>query len=184
MKKAIKATAIIAALSLILSAFAACSTKQDDTETTTTTESTSQSTTEETTEESTAESTTEETTTEAPETMESVLDLIKKFPVGTAGSSSKCVYIALKLINFTESAEITDETETDIERFSGRLSDREKAMFREGFTEIDYVARKLIEGKSDKYETFLAEAQSAEKYNKGNYSLEKYEAVFEMISKI
>ena len=184
MKKAIKVTAILAALSLVFSAFTACSigTPVDTTTTTVPTE-TSQTTTEPSTEEFTTESTTEETSTEAETcSIEEILKMIKTFPVGTAGSSAKCFDIALKLINFTESCDDTSALEAEIDKFSDTLSDRQKAMFEESFAEIDYVARKLIAGESDNYKGYIE--SSSEKYDKGNYSLEKYEAVFKMLSDI
>jgi len=183
MKKAIKTLAVISALSLVFSAFTACSITGDEnpTETTVTTASTTEATTEQTTEEETTTEATETTTEAEVDTIETLLDLIKTFPVGTAGSSSKSVDIALRLINFAESCENTAEVETAVEKLEDTLSDREEAMFEEGFAEIDYVARKLIEG-TDTYNGYLENTTA--KYNKGNYSLEKYEAIFELISEI
>ena len=181
MKKAIKTTAIIAALSLVFSAFAACSKGTEETETTTTAPETTSQTTAEPTSEDTTASTTESTTEAEPDSIETVLNLIKSFPVGTAGSSAKSVDIALRLINFTESCEDTAALEAEIDKFEDTLNDRQEAMFEESFAEIDYVARKLINGTSDNYKNYL-ESSSA-KYEKGNYSLEKYEAIFELISK-
>lgn len=184
MKKAIKITAILAALALAFSMFTACSKGSPD-ETTTTTVPTeaSQTTSETSTEESTTESTTEETLTEAETcSIEEILNMIKTFPVGTAGSSAKCFDIALKLINFTENCNDTAALKGEIDKFEETLSDRQKAMFEESFAEVDYVSRKLIAGESDNYKGYIE--SSSEKYDKGNYSLEKYEAVFKIISNI
>lgn len=181
MKKAIKTTAIIAALSLVFSAFAACSKGTEETETTATVATTSRIVTEPTSEETTA-STTESTTEVEQDSIETVLNLIKSFPVGTAGSSAKSVDIALRLINFTENCEDTAALEAEIDKFENTLDDRKEAMFEESFAEIDYVARKLINGTADNYKNYL-EASSA-KYDKGNYSLDKYEAVFKLIADI
>lgn len=184
MKKAIKTTAVIAALSLVFSAFAACSkgTKEKETTTTTAPETTSQTTAEPTSEEENTASATESTTEAEPDSIETVLNLIKSFPVGTAGSSAKSVDVALRLINFTESCEDTAALEAEIDKFENTLDDRQEAMFEESFAEIDYVARKLINGTADNYKNYL-EASSA-KYEKGNYSLDKYEAVFKLIADI
>ena len=188
MKKAIKATAILAALSLVFSAFTACSngTKEKETTTTTTTapETTSQTVAEQTSEAETTTTTsaTESTTETQSDSIETLLNLIKSFPIGTAGSSAKSVDIALRLINFTENCENAAALEAEIDKFEDTLNDSQEAMFEECFAEIDYVARKLIAGDTNSYNAYIG--NSSVKYDKGNYSLEKYEAVFKLIADI
>lgn len=187
MKSSVKITATVLSLLLAVISLSACSLKNDNGDNTTTTASD----TTEVPSEITSESTTEATeTTEAPtttqtkvekESIDTVLSLIRNFPVGTAGSTVKCVDIALRLMNFAQSCDDTDSVKTDCKHYFSELSSREKMMFEDNLLEIDAAARKLIEGGSslDRY----AE-ESDEKFDKGNYSLDKYETIYNIIKNV
>ena len=152
----------------------------NDKTTTTTTEASTESTTEKS-ETTATQSTTQPTSKNETISTETVLKLIKNFPIGTAGSTAKCVDIALNLLNFSQQDVKAEELQEECHSFYGELSTREKMMFEENLGEIDAAARGLIDGKSslEKY----AE-DSGVKYDKGNYNLEKYEAVYNVISNI
>lgn len=188
MKTALKLAATVAALTIVISSFSACSFpdfgKEQPTTTTTSyngydDESTTKK--DKTTETTTEEATTEETTVKKieVESTETILNLIKDYPIGTAGSTGKSVEIALRLINFTENCN-ADEVKPDIVKFKNNLSDMDKEMFAQCLDEIDYMAHKLLNGSTDTIKQYIEEIN--EKYDKGNYSTEKYEKIFDMIS--
>lgn len=187
MKSALKLAATITALTVAISSFSACSIFDGGNEpssmTTPVTSYTGDSTEkEEKTEASTQEEpSTEESTAEKieVESTETILSLIKDYPIGTAGSTGKSVEIAIRLINFTENCD-TDAVKSEIEKYKDDLSDEEKEMFAQCFDEIDYMARKLLKGSTDTIKQYISETK--EKYDKGNYSTEKYENIFKMLS--
>lgn len=184
MKSSVKITAVILSLTLAVLSFSACSLKKNDNNKTTTTTTATKTTAESTTEESettTTQSTTQPTSKDETISTETVLNLIKKFPLGTAGSTAKCVDVALNLLNFSQQEVKAEELQEECQSFYGKLSAREKMMFEENLGEIDAAARRLIDGKSslEKYTE-----DSGVKYDKGNYNLEKYEAVYNIISNI
>lgn len=187
MKSSVKIIATVLSLLLAVMSLSACSLKKDNGDNTTTTASD----TTEAPSEFTSEITTEATeTTEAPttahtkietESIETVLNLISDFPAGTAGSTVKCVDIALRLMNFAQSCEDTDSVKSDCRHYYSELSNREKMMFEDNLLEIDAAARKLIKGGSRLDN--LAE-ESDEKFDKGNYSLDKYEKIYNIIKNV
>lgn len=185
MKSSIKITAVILSLTLAILSFSACSLKKNDDNKTTTTTTATETTAESITKESET-TTTQSTTTQLAIkdeiiSTENVLKLIKNFPLGTAGSTAKCIDIALNLLNFSQQDIKAEELQEECQSFYGKLSAREKMMFEENLGEIDAAARGLIDEKSslEKY----AE-DSGVKYDKGNYNLKKYEAVYNIISNI
>lgn len=181
---------IVSALSvfLFITAFAACGKTIEKTEIVddssmtnsqteaSNTEASSQSLTSETSKTSAQTSTTKVET----DSIETILNKIKDYPIGTAGSSYKCVDLALRLINYTEN---TTDSQGDIEKaardFFADLSGAEKESFKENLDEIDYMAKLLIKRETsslgDKIDA------SKEKYAE-SYSLDKYENIFEIIS--
>lgn len=188
MKKALKLAALTAALALVLSSFSACDIfdKKPDTSTTapvSTTEENGETlkTDDIEKEETTEEEITEEKTTEKVEvdSVDTVLNLIKDYPIGTAGSTAKSVDIAIRLINFTENNDDKDSAEADIKAFLSGLSDVEKEIFAQCLDEIDYMARKLLSGSTSSIKQYIEE--SSEKFDDGNYSTEKYEEIFDII---
>lgn len=189
MKSALKLAAAVAALTVVISSFSACNLFDSGKEQPSTTEAPftgyyeERTTKKEKTEEpSTEEPATEEATTEKKvevESIETILNNIKDYPIGTAGSTGKSVELAIRLINYTENCD-ADEAKSDIEKFKSNLSDMDKEIFAQCLDEIDYMARKLLSGSTDTIKQYIKE--TSEKYDKGNYSTEKYEKIFGMIS--
>ena len=174
-----KIIAVLAALSLVVTAFAACGNEpapEEETTTTTTTTAT-EAPTEEPTE--TTTTTTTEITKFEVDSVETVLTHIKNFRPGTAGSSIKVVSAAMDLINLTESLDETKDALKDAEYFLEALSSEELENFKESLGEVDCIAREIIsepEKMKDKIE------ESGGRYNENGYSLEKYEAIYNFIA--
>ena len=184
--KSAKITAIILSLLLAVLSFSACGSKDDTGDTTTSAEATSASSaaeipTEPSTEEPGSEATSEVTKVET-ESIDTVLSLIKSFPMGTAGSSKKSVDIALHLMNFAEACQDTDEVKEACKSFYSKLTYEEKMMFEENLVEINVVARRLLAGANGSLEEQAN--NSSEKYDKGNYSTEKYNEIFDIIKNV
>ncbi|MCQ2485577.1 MAG: hypothetical protein MJ168_09620 [Clostridia bacterium] len=189
MKSALKLAAAVAALTVVISSFSACNLFDSDKEQPSTTEAPFTGYYEESTtrkenaeEPSTEEPATEEATSEKKvevESIETILNNIKDYPIGTAGSTGKSVELAIRLINYTENCD-ADEAKSDIKKFKNNLSDMDKEIFAQCFDEIDYMARKLLSGSTDTIRQYIDE--TSEKYDKGNYSTEKYEKIFDIIS--
>ncbi len=184
MKHAIKLAATLTALTLMISSFSACSLfdKEDPSLATASVYTTQEK--DEPTEAEIAETPTE-APTEAPtsekietESTETILNLIKKYPIGTAGSTAKSVEIAIRLINFTQSCN-ADDVKSDAEKFKGSLSDIDAEMFTQCLDEIDYMAQKLLSGKTDSIKQYIEE--SGEKYDRDNYNAEKYAEILDII---
>lgn len=187
MKKAIRLTATLAVLSLAISVFSACNSplsndattdsNPDQTIVTTNTDNTST----EITDESKPTSTTTTTNKVETDSIETILNLIVNYPMGTAGSAQKCVDISIKLINFTENNTAdSKKLNKEIESFRSSLDDKHKALFEQNLYEIDYTARKLIKGETSSYQSNIDE--SKEKFSKGKYTLTKYEDVYKLIA--
>lgn len=174
-----KTIAVLAALSLVATAFAACGKEPAPEEkTTTTTTATTEAPTEESTE--TTTTTTTEITKIEVDSVETVLTHVKNFRPGTAGSSIKIVSTAMDLINLTESLDETKGALKDAEYFLDALSSEELENFKESLSEVDYIAREIINGPTDKMKDRIEE--SGGKYNENGYSLEKYEAIYNFIA--
>lgn len=187
MKHSVKITAITLSILVALGSLTACSLIKDNGDTTTTTEATEETSElnlEGTIVKTTAKETTTTTTTETKvekESIDTILNLIQNFPVGTAGSTAKSVDIALRLINFAEACDDTASVESDSEKYFETLTADKKMIFEENLFEIDAIARKLIDGNSS-FESYIE--QSSEDYDKGNYDLEKYEEIYEILKNI
>lgn len=180
MKHAIKLAAILAALTLTVSSFSACSPsgKEDPTSATASASEISET---ETAADITEADITEEAATAAKieiDSAETILNLIKKYPIGTAGSTAKSVDIAIRLVNFTENSD-ADDVKTDIEKFMENLSEEDAEMFAQCLDEIDYMAQKLLSGDTDSIKQYIEE--SKDEYDEGNYSTEKYEEILDII---
>lgn len=113
------------------------------------------------------------------DSMETLLNKIKDYPIGTAGSSYKCVDIAIRLINYTE---YTDEKPPEmiatVKNFFSEMTNADKEQFEENFEEIDYTARLLISRDTDAVKDKIE--ASSEQYA-DHYSLTKYNAVYAII---
>lgn len=178
MKHAIKLAAILAALTLTVSSFSACSSSGKDDPTSATASASEIS---ETAADITEADITEEAATAAKieiDSAETILNLIKKYPIGTAGSTAKSVDIAIRLVNFTENSD-ADDVKTDIEKFMENLSEEDAEMFAQCLDEIDYMAQKLLSGDTDSIKQYIEE--SKDEYDEGNYSTEKYEEILDII---
>ncbi len=177
-----KYTKIIAAISvfiLIVSAFCACEITFGEEPTTTTT-----TTTESTTESTEADTTTTTTTTVTKvetDSLDTLLNLIKDYPIGTAGSTAKAVDIANRLLNFTENSNFEiDEVKNDYNNFLSNLSHSQKLIYEENLVEIDYMARKII-GDISFPEKYISDyVPFAED---GKIELSNYESLYDVISK-
>ena len=179
MKKTLKITAVAVVLTLIVSVFCACEIEFNNEESTTvpttdsvdiTTPSTSAGTTE-------PESTEDKVETDS---LETILNLIKDYPIGTAGSTMKAYEIAYRLLVFTQNSNYRiDDVTTDYNNFVATLSDTQKLIYMDNLAEIDAVSRNIINNPAlldnylDSYEPIAAE---------GNISLQKYEALYAIIS--
>lgn len=175
MKKTAKVISIISIFVIIISTLCACQISFGNDQTTTTAPSTS-----------TENTTTTSTTTSAIEnkvetdSLDTILNLIKDCPIGTAGSTTKAVQIAVRLLNFTENSNYDlVEVKNDFKNFMNTLSDSQKVTYVENFIEIDYIARKIIEDPTfpekylNDYEDFSED---------GKISLDNYETLYEVIS--
>lgn len=176
MKKT-KVIAMLCVIILITSALCACEITFGEEPTTTTT-----ATTTTTTEAPTVPSTT--TTTEnkvETDSLDTILNLIKDFPLGTAGSTVKAVQIANRVLNFTEHSNFEiNEAKNDYDNFLATISDTQKMTYEENLAEIDYIVRKIIAGEEFK-ELELSSYQAIPKRD-GKFSLSNYEALYEIIS--
>ncbi len=176
--KHIKIIAIISAFVLIIATFCACEITFGEEETTTSTTTTT--TTTSTTEESTTTTTTTVTKIET-DSLDTLLNLIKDYPIGTAGSTTKAVNIANRLLNFTENSNFEiDEVKKDYENFLSTLSDTQKLIYEQNLEEIDYTARKIIDDISFP-EKYLSSYTPVAK--DGKIELSNYEVLFDVISK-
>lgn len=169
--------ALVCVIILIISTFCACEITfgEEPTATTTTTTTT-------TTEAPTAPTTT--TTTEKKietDSLDTILNLIKDYPIGTAGSTVKAVQIANRVLNYTEHSNFEiPEVKNDYQNFLSTLSDTQKLTYEENLTEIDYIARKIID--DEKFpEKYISDYQAIA--TDGELSLSNYEVLYEVISK-
>ncbi len=174
-----KKTRIIAFISvfiLIISTLCACEITFGEEPTTTTTTTTT------TTAEAPTEASTTTTTEKKIETdsLDTLLNLIKDYPLGTAGSAVKADTIAYRILNFTEHSnyDISD-VKNDYDNFLSDLSDTQKLVYEENFAEIDYVVRKIIK---DKDYVSLSSYVAIPK-DGGEFSLLNYETLYDVISK-
>lgn len=165
MKKSTKIIAVISALIILFSTLCACQITFGDEQTTTTT-------TTSTTEEASA-STTSTTTTEKKietDSLDTILNLIKDYPIATAGSTTKAVQIALSLLNFSEHSKFDiNDVKRDYKNFTDGLSDSQKLTYEENFVEIDYMARKIISDPTFPSKYIADYTPSTEKYTMDNY---------------
>ena len=174
-----KGTRIIVFISvfiLMLSTLCACEITFGEEPTTTTTTTTTSSTTEEPTQPSTTTTTEKKIETDSLDTL---LNLIKDYPLGTAGSAVKADNIAYRILNFTEHSnfEIND-VKADYENFVDGLSDTQKLVYGENFAEIDYVVRKIIKEKDYvSYSSYVAIPKDGD-----SFSLLNYETLCDVIS--
>ena len=192
MKKAIRLTAYAVILSLAISMLSACTlgTKNTDTSTTSASVTDASGASTSVSEESSineASAKEDKTTTASAVTkaetdsIDTILTLISDYPQGTAGSTLKCVEIAIRLINFSRDNGVSsDKIKKDIDSYFSKLSADEKTQFESNLYEIDYTARKLIKGDVSSLQNYID--QSSEKYDKGKYSLDKYEEIYKLMA--
>ncbi|MBR3835812.1 MAG: hypothetical protein IKJ69_03380 [Clostridia bacterium] len=167
---------------LIISTLCACEITFGGESTTTTTTTTATTTTTQAPGETTSTTTTTTEKKVETDSLDTILNLIKDFPMGTAGSSVKAANIANRLVNFTEHSGFDiNEVKHDYENFLNTLSDTQKLIYEENLAEIDYIARKIIKGE-DSHELSLSDYQATPKKD-GKFSLISYETLYEVISK-
>ncbi len=186
MKKAFKLIAAVSAFAAIISTFCACDMLSGEEEATAAPIVVSG--------ENTTQTTAKPDLTRPPETetasttekieidsLDTILNNIKDYPIGTAGSTTKAYQIAYKLLNFTENSNFTaNEAQQDYKVFIDSLSETEKTVYIENLAEIDYYARKIIADPStlDQYlENYIPLTED------GTLTLANYEALFVIISK-
>ena len=189
MRKAIRLIASLAVLSLAISMFSACNSPLSSNSPTTDgyTDTSSVTTTAdnatlitEITDESKPTGTTTVTKVET-DSVETILNLIANYPMGTAGSAQKCIDISIRLINFTENNETkADKLSREISSYLTSLDSKHATLFEQNLYEIDYTARKLIKGETSSYQANID--QSSEKFSKGKYTLSKYEEIYKLIA--
>ena len=171
--------AFVCVIILIVSTLCACEITFGEEPTTTTTTTTAATTTEAPTVPTTT------TTTELKvetDSLDTLLNLIKDYPIGTAGSTLKAVQIANRVLNFTEHSNFElSEVKKDYDNFLATLSDTQKLVYEENLSEIDYVVRKIINGET-LGEMSLSSYQAVPKHD-GKFSLSNYNAFYEVISK-
>ena len=173
MNKSVKIIAVISAFILIISTLCACEISFGEEPTTTTTTTT-------TTEEATTSATSTTTTEKKIEvdSLDTILNLIKDYPIATAGSTTKAVQIALSLLNYSEHSKFDiNDVKRDYQNFTDSLSDSQKLTYDENFIEIDYMARKIIEDPTFPSKYLADYTQSTEKY-----TLINYETLIEVIA--
>ena len=172
-----KIITFIGVLVLIVSVLCACEITFGEEPTTTTTTSTTTTTTEAETEPSTTTTTEKKIETDSLDTL---LNLIKDFPLGTAGSSVKADNIAYRILNYTEYSNFDiNDVKNDYNNFLSTLSDTQKLIYEENFAEIDYVVRKII---NDKDYASLSGYTAAPKDGE-RFSLLNYETLYDVIAK-
>jgi hypothetical protein len=180
MKKTIKITALAVLITLIISVCCACEIEFNNGENTTvpTTDSADSTTL------STSAGTTEtEPTVDKVETdsLETILNLIKDYPIGTAGSTMKAYEIAYRLLNFTQNSNYRiDDVTTDYNNFLSTLSDTQKLIYMDNLAEIDAVARNIINNPAS-LDNYLDSYEPISE--NGSISLSNYEALYTIISK-
>lgn len=195
MKTMSKVTAFILSLAISVVAFTACNTSygnDPDPNTTTAAEAdvttasnkwndgTSRSNDETTV---TAESTTEATKAKKSADIADIADKILNFPQATAGSTLKSVEIAAELINFSrDNKQPITVLETVTGRFLDNLTDAEKEQFTSNLYEIDYVARALIKGDTESFKSYIDDVSVD--YEKGSYSMAKYEEIYKVLADV
>ena len=167
MKKSTKIIAVISAFIILISTLCACQITFGDEPTTTTTTTTAPTTEDITT------LPTVTTTTEAKietDSLDTILNLIKDYPIGTAGSTTKAVQIALSLLNFSEYSKFDiNDVKRDYKNFTDGLSDMQKLTYEENFIEIDYVAKKIMADPTFPSKYIPDYTPTTEKYTTDNY---------------
>lgn len=186
MKKAFKLIATVTAFAAIISTFCACDLLSGEEETTAAPIVVSGNNTTPSTQKpdlTRPEPTEPSSSTEKVEidSLDTILNNIKDYPVGTAGSITKAYQISYKLLNFTENSDFTaNEAQQDYKNFTASLSEKEKVVYLENLSEIDYYARKIIEDPSTLDQHLDNYAPLSED---GTLTLANYEALYVIISK-
>lgn len=79
-----------------------------------------------------------------------VLDGIKNVPVGTAGSSLKCIAVSASTLKWTSEHTFDRDTITDaVKKYYNALEESSKSDFAFNFDSIDSYARMIISGSED-----------------------------------
>lgn len=183
MKKAFKLIAVLSAFAAMVSTFCACEMFAEKEEPSAAQIVVTAEDTTATQPQITRPDDSETSTTEKIEvdSLDTILNNIKDFPNGTAGSSTKAYQIAYKLLNFTENSNYTaNEAQQDYQNFISTLNEEEKEDYFMNFEEIDILARNIISNPA------LID-QHLEGYKPitedGKLTLANYEALYAIISK-
>ena len=182
MKKCFGLLAVVSVFAVILSVFCACEITFGEQETTT---GPSAITEENITDDYVQPSSTTTTTTTTvkkieTDSLDTILNNIKDFPLGTAGSVTKGYQIVYKLLNYTQNSDFTTaEAKQDYENFKTNLSDTQKTIYEENLFEIDYIAREVIKNP----ELLNQHLENCEPISDdGTISLSNYEELYKIIS--
>lgn len=183
MKKFSKIIGVISILAVIISVFCACDISFGEKETTTEPSVMTDEHAEDEITQPVSDTTSTTTTTitkKETDSLDTILNNIKDFPLGTVGSVTKGYQIVYKLLNYTQNSEFTaDEAKQDYANFKADLSDTQKILYEENLFEIDYIARQVIENP----ELLSQHLENCEPISKdGKISLSNYEKLYEIIS--
>lgn len=182
MKNFSKLIAVVSVFAVILSVFCACEISFGEEKTTSQTTTTTEEKITESLTQPSSTSTTTQTTVKKIETdsLDTILNNINDYPLGTAGSVTKGYHIVYKLLNYTQNSDFTTaEAKQDYENFKANLSDTQKTLYEENLYEIDYIARQVIENP----EILNQYIENAEPISEdGKISLSDYEKLYEIIS--
>lgn len=101
-----------------------------------------------------------------------VLDQIKEYEEGTAGSSLKIAIVAANLLNYTEQAPLSQKKlKKETKAYISDLTEIERGSFQQNFIEVDQMALEIL-GKKDHIQELLDDAGNPQKYD--TYSMKKY----------
>ncbi len=184
MKKTLKITAIAVVLALIVSIFCACDISFGKEENTNAPTVITSDDVEQVKPDPTrpSEPSSEENTEKIEiDSLDTILNNIKDYPIGTAGSTTKAYQIAYRLLNYTENSNFTiSEVQQDYQNFLENLSDTQQLVYEENLAEIDYYVRDVIKNPdvlSQHLENFKPISED------GEITLSNYEALYVIISK-
>lgn len=116
---------------------------------------------------------------EEEDSMETLLTLIKDFPLGTAGSTAKNVEISLRILNFMDKEKETSTLVDEAEKFVSALGSQDRETFYENLDEIDYMVRQIAQNPDDTIKNYIND--SGEPYNSNGYDLEVYKTVMKAV---
>lgn len=131
------------------------------------------------TEPSVQKPTVEQTTEADIMSVENILNEIKYFPYGTAGSSAKGVKIAVDMINFAENSDAGDDKISDeFNAFKRNMSDARYEEYLDNLYAVDEYINDLYNGENKDFTDSLGYKIQTED---GKFSLDKAQHLFELL---